>query len=399
MINNKSLIQKSIKKYLEKYKKYENPENYNIFSISNSNIDNSNNDKNFIKALKEQSKSNEISIPDIYKLKRCSSAKIQNTIRDSYVKSPLSCNKELLKIINKINKKNYDSKVNLISKAQKNLKFKKIYENHQNDNKKDNYNSLPYLLKNDNNNNNNQLKNLFYSKSEKKLTPYLKIKKVKDFQKFQIEQKINRNKKDKLFNKFCLFNSHSQKLINSSLNSNNFLFKNTQKNDSKLKNSSNKNLISLKKEKDLNNNKSFLLFNNKNDKFNEKFNHVNKIKNNYNSNKEENKNNQINVSNNSKYNLNFTNESFHKIKKIGIKKSTKKQSKLINTNIEIINSNNNNNNKTNISNNNLNDKNNKNELNNIILNNNNTPLMNNLLTKVIKLKSGENIQENLYNIY
>ena len=81
MINNKSLIQKSIKKYLEKYKKYENPENYNIFSISNSNIDNSNNDKNFIKALKEQSKSNEISIPDIYKLKRCSSAKIQNTIR------------------------------------------------------------------------------------------------------------------------------------------------------------------------------------------------------------------------------------------------------------------------------------------------------------------------------
>ena len=394
MINNKSLIQKTIKKYLVKYKKYENPDDYCVFSISNSNIDNSNNDKNFINAIKNLSKSNEILIPDIYKLKRCSSAKIQNNIRDSYVKSPLSCNKELLKIINKINKKNYDNNVNLILKAQKNLKFKKIYENHKND-KKDNYNSLPYLLKNDIK---NHLKNLFYSKSEKKLTPYLKIKKVKDYQKLQIEQKINRNKNDKLFNKFCLFNSHSQQFINSSLNSNNFLSKNSQKNDSKLKGSSNKNLISLKKEK---HNKSFLLYNNKNEKLNDNFNNDNKKNNYYNNNKEENKNNQINISNNSKYNLNFTNESYHKIKKIGIKNNIllKKQSKLINTNIEVINSNNNNNNKTNISNNNANDKNNKNELNNIILNNNNTPLMNNLLTKIIKLKSGENIQENLYNIY
>ena len=388
MINNKSLIQKSIKKYLEKYKKYENPENYCVFSIYNSNNDNSNNDKNFIEAIKNHSKSNEILIPDIYKLKRCSSAKFENKIKDSYVKSPLSCNKELLKIINKINKKKYDNKVNLILKAQKNLKLKKIYENYQND-KKDNFDLLPYLLKKENN------INLNNSKSEKKLTPYLKIKKFKDFQKLKIEQKIKRNN-DKLFSKFCLFNSHSQKLINSSLNSNNFLSKNSQKNDSKKKISSNNNLISLKKEQDLNDDKSFFLYNHKNDII---YNNNQKIKfnNNIKIKKEENKFNQINISNNSKYNLNFTNESFHKIKKIGIKQKIyiKKQSKLINTNIEIKSSNDINNN----SNNKSNDKNNKNELNNIILNNNNTPLMNNLLTKVIKLKSGENIQENLYNIY
>ena len=389
MINNKSLIQKSIKKYLEKYKKYENPENYCVFSIYNSNNDNSNNDKNFIEAIKNHSKSNEILIPDIYKLKRCSSAKFENKIKDSYVKSPLSCNKELLKIINKINKKKYDNKVNLILKAQKNLKLKKIYENYQND-KKDNFDLLPYLLKKENN------INLNNSKSEKKLTPYLKIKKFKDFQKLKIEQKIKRNNNDKLFSKFCLFNSHSQKLINSSLNSNNFLSKNSQKNDSKKKISSNNNLISLKKEQDLNDDKSFFLYNHKNDII---YNNNQKIKfnNNIKIKKEENKFNQINISNNSKYNLNFTNESFHKIKKIGIKQKIyiKKQSKLINTNIEIKSSNDINNN----SNNKSNDKNNKNELNNIILNNNNTPLMNNLLTKVIKLKSGENIQENLYNIY
>ena len=389
MINNKSLIQKSIKKYLEKYKKYENPENYCVFSIYNSNNDNSNNDKNFIEAIKNHSKSNEILIPDIYKLKRCSSAKFENKIKDSYVKSPLSCNKELLKIINKINKKKYDNKVNLILKAQKNLKLKKIYENYQND-KKDNFDLLPYLLKKENN------INLNNSKSEKKLTPYLKIKKFKDFQKLKIEQKIKRNNNDKLFSKFCLFNSHSQKLINSSLNSNNFLSKNSQKNDSKKKNSSNNNLISLKKEQDLNDDKSFFLYNHKNDKIYNN-NHKIKFNNNIKIKKEENKFNQINISNNSKYNLNFTNESFHKIKKIGIKQKIyiKKQSKLINTNIEIKSSNDINNN----SNNKSNDKNNKNELNNIILNNNNTPLMNNLLTKVIKLKSGENIQENLYNIY
>ena len=389
MINNKSLIQKSIKKYLEKYKKYENPENYCVFSIYNSNNDNSNNDKNFIEAIKNHSKSNEILIPDIYKLKRCSSAKFENKIKDSYVKSPLSCNKELLKIINKINKKKYDNKVNLILKAQKNLKLKKIYENYQND-KKDNFDLLPYLLKKENN------INLNNSKSEKKLTPYLKIKKFKDFQKLKIEQKIKRNNNDKLFSKFCLFNSYSQKLINSSLNSNNFLSKNSQKNDSKKKISSNNNLISLKKEQDLNDDKSFFLYNHKNDKIYNN-NHKIKFNNNIKIKKEENKFNQINISNNSKYNLNFTNESFHKIKKIGIKQkiSIKKQSKLINTNIEIKSSNDINNN----SNNKSNDKNNKNELNNIILNNNNTPLMNNLLTKVIKLKSGENIQENLYNIY
>lgn len=389
MINNKSLIQKSIKKYLEKYKKYENPENYCVFSIYNSNNDNSNNDKNFIEAIKNHSKSNEILIPDIYKLKRCSSAKFENKIKDSYVKSPLSCNKELLKIINKINKKKYDNKVNLILKAQKNLKLKKIYENYQND-KKDNFDLLPYLLKKENN------INLNNSKSEKKLTPYLKIKKFKDFQKLKIEQKIKRNNNDKLFSKFCLFNSHSQKLINSSLNSNNFLSKNSQKNDSKKKISSNNNLISLKKEQDLNDDKSFFLYNHKNDKIYNN-NHKIKFNNNIKIKKEENKFNQINISNNSKYNLNFTNESFHKIKKIGIKQKIyiKKQSKLINTNIEIKSSNDINNN----SNNKSNDKNNKNELNNIILNNNNTPLMNNLLTKVIKLKSGENIQENLYNIY
>jgi hypothetical protein len=389
MINNKSLIQKSIKKYLEKYKKYENPENYCVFSIYNSNNDNSNNDKNFIEAIKNHSKSNEILIPDIYKLKRCSSAKFENKIKDSYVKSPLSCNKELLKIINKINKKKYDNKVNLILKAQKNLKLKKIYENYQND-KKDNFDLLPYLLKKENN------INLNNSKSEKKLTPYLKIKKFKDFQKLKIEQKIKRNNNDKLFSKFCLFNSHSQKLINSSLNSNNFLSKNSQKNDSKKKISSNNNLISLKKEQDLNDDKSFFLYNHKNDKIYNN-NHKIKFNNNIKIKKEENKFNQINISNNSKYNLNFTNESFHKIKKIGIKQKIyiKKQSKLINTNIEIKSSNDINNN----SNKKSNEKNNKNELNNIILNNNNTPLMNNLLTKVIKLKSGENIQENLYNIY
>ena len=390
MINNKSLIQKSIKKYLEKYKKYENPENYCIYSIYNSNNDNSNNDKNFIEAIKNHSKSNEILIPDIYKLKRCSSAKFENKIKDSYVKSPLSCNKELLKIINKINKKNYDTNVNLILKAQKNLKLKKIYENYQND-KKDNFDLLPYLLKKENN------INLNNSKSEKKLTPYLKIKKFKDFQKLKIEQKIKRNNIDKLFSKFCLFNSHSQKFINSSLNSKNFLSKNSQKNDSKSKISSNKNLISLKKEKDLNNDKSFFLYNNKNDKIINNNNHKNKYNNKIKIKKEENKFNQINISNNSKYNLNFTNESFHKIKKIGIKHkiSIKKQYKLINTNIDIKTSNDINYN----SNNKSNEKNYKNELNNIILNNNNTPLMNNLLTKVIKLKSGENIQENLYNIY
>jgi len=389
MINNKSLIQKSIKKYLEKYKKYENPENYCVFSIYNSNNDNSNNDKNFIEAIKNHSKSNEILIPDIYKLKRCSSAKFENKIKDSYVKSPLSCNKELLKINNKIKKKKYDNKVNLILKAQKNLKLKKIYENYQND-KKDNFDLLPYLLKKENN------INLNNSKSEKKLTPYLKIKKFKDFQKLKIEQKIKRNNNDKLFSKFCLFNSHSQKLINSSLNSNNFLSKNSQKNDSKKKNSSNNNLISLKKEQDLNDDKSFFLYNHKNDKIYNN-NHKIKFNNNIKIKKEENKFNQINISNNSKYNLNFTNESFHKIKKIGIKQKIyiKKQSKLINTNIEIKSSNDINNN----SNKKSNEKNNKNELNNIILNNNNTPLMNNLLTKVIKLKSGENIQENLYNIY